>query len=49
MLWAEDIPIVKVKDKNGKQTEVTAIAGKVAEMSAPNPAPIPGQTNLKMR
>jgi len=39
MLWAEDIPIVKVKDKNGKQTEVTAIAGKVAEMSAPNPAP----------
>jgi hypothetical protein len=39
MLWSEDIPIVKVKDKNGKQTEVTVIAGKVAEVSAPNPAP----------
>jgi hypothetical protein len=39
MLWAEDIPVIKVKDKNGKQTEVTVIAGKVAEVSAPNPAP----------
>lgn len=39
MLWAEDIPVVKVKDKNGKQTEVTVIAGKVAGVSAPKPAP----------
>ena len=39
MLWAEDIPLVKVKDENGKQTEVTVIAGKVDGVSAPNPAP----------
>lgn len=39
MLWAENIPILKVEDKNGNRTEVTIIAGKVAEVKAPNPAP----------
>lgn len=39
MLWAEDIPVVSEKDKNGKITEVTIIAGKIAEVSAPDPAP----------
>lgn len=39
MLWAEDIPVVSEKDKNGKITEVTIIAGKVGDISAPAPAP----------
>lgn len=39
MLWAEDIPIVVQKDKNGKSTQVTVIAGKIADVTAPDPAP----------
>lgn len=39
MLWAEDIPKVTTKDKNGKLTEVTLIAGKIGEVTAPKPAP----------
>ena len=39
MLWAEDIPVHKEKDKNGKLTEVTVIAGKIANVIAPTPAP----------
>jgi len=39
MLWAEDIPVVYEKDKNGKITEVTIIAGKIGKVTAPAPAP----------
>ena len=39
MLWAENIPVHKEKDKNGKLTEVTVIAGKIADVTAPAPAP----------
>ncbi len=39
MLWAEDIPKYMEKDKNGKLTEVTVIAGKVNDVAAPKPAP----------
>jgi quercetin 2,3-dioxygenase len=39
MLWAEDIPTFREKDKNGKLTEVTIIAGKLGDVSAPAPAP----------
>jgi redox-sensitive bicupin YhaK (pirin superfamily) len=39
MLWKEDIPVYKEKDKTGKQIEVTVIAGKVGGVSAPKPAP----------
>jgi len=39
MLWAEDIPVQKEKDKNGKLTEVTVIAGKIADVTALAPAP----------
>ena len=39
MLWAEDIPVVKVKDDNGKLTEVIVVAGKLGEVVAPAPAP----------
>jgi redox-sensitive bicupin YhaK (pirin superfamily) len=39
MLWAEDIPMHKEKDKNGKLTEVTVIAGKIADVTASAPAP----------
>ena len=39
MLWAEDIPVYSEKDKNGKLTEVTVIAGKIGDVTAPAPAP----------
>jgi quercetin 2,3-dioxygenase len=39
MLWAEDIPVVKNIDRNGKRTEITLIAGKLNEIKAPRPAP----------
>ncbi len=39
MLWAEDIPKISAKDKNGKLTELTVIAGTVEGVSAPSPAP----------
>lgn len=39
MLWAEDIPTFAEKDKNGKLTKVTVIAGKVGDARAPEPAP----------
>jgi quercetin 2,3-dioxygenase len=38
MLWAEDIPVVKNIDGNGKRTEITLIAGKLDETKAPRPA-----------
>jgi quercetin 2,3-dioxygenase len=39
MLWAENIPVYSEKDKNGKLTEVTVIAGKIGDITAPAPAP----------
>ncbi|MCA9731810.1 MAG: pirin family protein [Deferribacteres bacterium] len=39
MLWAEDIPVYSHKDENGNQTAVTVIAGKIDEVTAPDPAP----------
>lgn len=39
MLWAEDIPTVLIKDKNGKNTSITIIAGKIGDAVAPSPAP----------
>ncbi|MFO7656687.1 MAG: pirin family protein [Bacteroidales bacterium] len=39
MLWAEDIPVYSEKDKNGKLTEVTVIAGNIGNTSAAKPAP----------
>ncbi|WP_372948795.1 pirin family protein [Mariniphaga sp.] len=39
MLWAEDIPVLTQKDSNGKQIEVTIIAGQIDEAVAPHPAP----------
>lgn len=39
MLWAESIPVLSEKDKNGKLTEVTIIAGKISAVTAPAPAP----------
>lgn len=39
MLWAEDIPVVRTKDNNGKLTEVIVVAGKLGEVIAPAPAP----------
>ena len=39
MLWAEDIPVYAEKNKNGSQTSVTTIAGKIDEVTAPEPAP----------
>lgn len=39
MLWAEDIPVYIEKDRMGSLTEVTLIAGRIGELSAPAPAP----------
>lgn len=39
MLWAEDIPTVTSKDNKGKTTSITLIAGRLADTSAPAPAP----------
>lgn len=39
MLWAEDIPVFKSKDENGKTIEANVIAGKISEVIALAPAP----------
>lgn len=39
MLWAEDIPVHKVKDKSGKTTTVIVIAGSIDQVNAIPPAP----------
>jgi hypothetical protein len=39
MLWAEDIPVVTETDSANKKTEITLIAGKLGETTAPHPAP----------
>jgi len=39
MLWAEDIPVKIDKDKNGKLTKTTVIAGSIDDVTAPPPAP----------
>ncbi len=39
MLWAEDIPVITEKDSNGRSTVVTLIAGNIADVTAPDPAP----------
>lgn len=39
MLWAEDIPVYRETDSNGKSIEVTIIAGKINNITAPEPAP----------
>ncbi len=39
MLWAEDIPVSTEKDNKNRKTEVTVIAGKLGDVTAPSPAP----------
>lgn len=39
MLWNEEIPKVVVNDENGRQTEITLIAGELNGHNAPAPAP----------
>ena len=39
MLWNEQIPIYKTEDKNGRRTDVKLIAGSIAGISSPTPAP----------
>jgi hypothetical protein len=39
MLWAEDIPLYKIKDENGKSVEVNVIAGKLNSITPISPAP----------
>lgn len=39
MLWGENIPIIKVEDKNGITTEIEVVAGKLEDKSAPSPPP----------
>ena len=39
MLWAENIPVYRAKDTLGKTIEIRMIAGHIAEVTAPPPAP----------
>ena len=39
MLWAENIPVLNIKDEAGHITEITVIAGKIGDTIAPPPAP----------
>ena len=39
MLWTEYIPVYSENDENGKLIEVTVIAGKIGDVTAPDPAP----------
>jgi len=39
MLWAEDIPTVKVRDNQKNLTEIIIIAGQLGDIKAPLPAP----------
>lgn len=39
MLWNEEIPRINLPDENGKQTEITLIAGTLEGVKAPAPAP----------
>lgn len=39
MFWREDIPILTLKDKNGKSIKVEVIAGKFNNTSSPTPPP----------
>ncbi len=39
MLWAEDIPVYSITDKNGKSVKIHVIAGNIDGVKAPLPAP----------
>lgn len=39
MLWAEEIPLLKLQDKEGKNTTIKLIAGKYLDQKALEPAP----------
>jgi redox-sensitive bicupin YhaK (pirin superfamily) len=39
MLWSEDIPLVRITDKNGKTVEINLISGNLENVSALSPAP----------
>ncbi|MDX9846647.1 MAG: pirin family protein [Tenuifilaceae bacterium] len=39
MLWAEDVPTVKLKDEQGHAVEIYLVAGKYGDIAAPPPAP----------
>lgn len=39
MLWAEDIPLVQIRDKHGRSVDINVIAGCVGHAKALDPAP----------
>lgn len=39
MLWSENIPKHRITDSDGKSTEINVIAGSIADVRAPDPAP----------
>ncbi len=39
MLWKESIPVLKLKDENGKTTKIDVIAGEINGTNAPSPTP----------
>ncbi len=47
MLWAEDVPVIKEFDQNGKETAITLIAGQIGNDKAVPPAPDSWAANPK--
>jgi redox-sensitive bicupin YhaK (pirin superfamily) len=39
MIWSEDLPVLKETDDQGKNVEVTVIAGPLKQISSPQPTP----------
>lgn len=39
MLWGETIPKLKIKDKNNRAIEIDIVAGKINDITSPDPAP----------
>lgn len=39
MLWKEDIPVINIQDKNGKETKIEIIAGELNKTKALKPTP----------
>lgn len=39
MLWAEDVPTIKINDANGREVDITLVAGILNGIKAPLPAP----------
>jgi len=39
MFWADQVPVTKIQDSNGRMTEITVVAGQYGMKKPPNPPP----------